>query len=264
MTREPQKVVILCGGLGTRMREETEFRPKPMVEVGGRPILWHIMKMYSHHGYRDFVLALGYKGEIIVDFFESYRRRCSDYTLTLSDSPDREYFGHLDDDERHWRITFGWTGAETMTGGRLRRLRPYLQDGTFLATYGDGVSDVDIPDVVNFHRKSGHQATLVGVKLPTTFGVLEEDGGKVTEFREKPVVNGRINGGFFVFEPSVLELLRGDEEVLEDQPLRTLVQRGQLGVYRHDGFWKCMDTVKDVKAANDIWHSGRAPWKLWR
>lgn len=151
-----------------------------------------------------------------------------------------------------------------MTGGRIRRLRRYLEGAPFLATYGDGVSDVDIPRVVDFHRRSGRQATLVGVRLPTAFGVLEEREGTVTEFREKPVVDGRINGGFFVFEPSVLELLHDDDEVLEEQPLRTLVQRGQLGVYRHDGFWKCMDTVKDVKSANDIWHGGRAPWKVWR
>lgn len=263
METVPKKVVILCGGLGTRMREETEFRPKPLVEVGGRPILWHIMKTYSHYGYRDFVLALGYKGETIVDYFENYRRRCNDYTLTLSDTPSREYYGSLPEDERHWRITFGWTGTETMTGGRIRRLRPYLQDGPFLATYGDGVSDVDVNKVVEFHRRSGRKATLVGVKLPTTFGVLEESGGKVTEFREKPVVNGCINGGFFVFEPSVLDLLRGDEEVLEEHPLRTLVEWGELGVYRHDGFWKCMDTVKDVQSANGIWNTGKAPWKVW-
>jgi glucose-1-phosphate cytidylyltransferase len=261
--RQPCKVVILCGGTGTRLREETEFKPKPLVEIGGKPILWHIMKHYSRYGYRDFILALGYRGEMIVDYFENYHRRNCDYTLSLKSASPRIFHDEPDPDELDWRITFAWTGQDTMTGGRIRRIERYIDQDIFLATYGDGVSDVPIPAVVDFHRASGRTATLVGVHLPTTFGVLEADGGTVREFREKPVLQGWINGGFFVFGREIFKRLHADSDVLEERPLKELVDQGMLGVYPHDGFWKCMDTYKDVVALNRIWEEGRAAWRTW-
>jgi glucose-1-phosphate cytidylyltransferase len=260
--RQPYKVVILCGGMGTRLREETEYRPKPLVEIGGKPILWHIMKHYSQFGFRDFILALGYRGEMIVDYFENYYRRNSDYTLSLDRDGGRVFHNEPDNDEREWRITFAWTGQDTMTGGRIRRIEPYIQEDIFLATYGDGVSDVHIPSVVDFHRSTGKVATLVGVHLPTTFGVLEADGGTVLEFRDKPVLQGWINGGFFVFNREFFGQLHADSDVLEDRPMKELVERRELGVYPHGGFWKCMDTWKDVVALNGMWNAG-APWNTW-
>lgn len=260
--RQPYKVVILCGGMGTRLREETEFKPKPLVEIGGKPILWHIMKHYSRFGFRDFVLALGYRGEMIVDYFENFYRRSCDYTLSLDRHGERLFHNDPGSDEQEWRITFAWTGHDTMTGGRIRRIEPYIHEDLFLATYGDGVSDVHIPSVVDFHRSSGRTATLVGVHLPTTFGVLEAEDGLVRQFREKPVLRGWINGGFFVLNRTFFRQLRADSDVLEERPMKELVERGQLGVYPHDGFWKCMDTWKDVVALNELWDSG-APWNTW-
>ncbi|HUE76622.1 MAG TPA: glucose-1-phosphate cytidylyltransferase [Longimicrobiales bacterium] len=260
--RQPYKVVILCGGQGTRLREETEFKPKPLVEIGGKPILWHIMKQYSQFGFRDFVLALGYRGEMIVDYFENYYRRNCDYTLSLDRQGGREFHTHPDNDEQEWRITFAWTGPDTMTGGRIRRIEPYIEEEFFLATYGDGVSDVHIPSVIDFHRSTGKVATLVGVHLPTTFGVLEAEGGTVREFREKPVLHGWINGGFFVLNREFFNQLHADSDVLEERPMKELVKREQLGVFPHDGFWKCMDTWKDVVALNEMWDRG-APWNTW-
>lgn len=262
-TRQPHKVVILCGGMGTRMREETEFKPKPLVEIGGKPILWHIMKHYSRFGYRDFVLALGYKGDMIVDYFESYYRRNCDYTLSLDRHGSRQFHHEPANDERAWRITFAWTGNETMTGGRIKRIERYIDEDYFLATYGDGLSNVDVPSVVDFHLAHGKTATLVGVHLPTTFGVLEARNGTVTEFREKPVLQGWINGGFFVINRRFFDRLQADSDVLEDRPMKELVAEGSLGVFPHDGFWKCMDTYKDVVALNQIWDSGHAPWVTW-
>jgi glucose-1-phosphate cytidylyltransferase len=260
--RQPYKVVILCGGMGTRLREETEYKPKPLVEIGGKPILWHIMKHYSQFGYRDFVLALGYRGEMIVDYFENYYRRNCDYTLSLDRHGERTFHDEPDNDEQEWRITFAWTGQDTMTGGRIRRVERYIQEDIFLATYGDGVSNVHVPSVVDFHRSTGKVATLVGVHLPTTFGVLEAEGGTVREFREKPVLQGWINGGFFVFNREFLGQLHADSDVLEDRPMKELVEQGTLGVFPHDGFWKCMDTWKDVVALNELWDDG-APWNTW-
>lgn len=260
--RQPYKVVILCGGKGTRLREETEFKPKPLVEIGGKPILWHIMKHYSQFGFRDFILALGYRGEMIVDYFENYYRLNCDYTLSLDRHGEREFHDDTGPDEQEWRITFAWTGQETMTGGRIRRIEPYIDEEMFLATYGDGVSDVHIPSVIDFHRSTEKMATLVGVHLPTTFGVLEAEGGTVREFREKPVLKGWINGGFFVLNREFFQQLSADSDVLEERPMKELVARGQLGVFPHDGFWKCMDTWKDVLALNEMWDRG-APWKTW-
>jgi glucose-1-phosphate cytidylyltransferase len=260
--RSPCKVVILCGGTGMRMREETELRPKALVEIGGQPILWHIMKHYSRYGYRDFVLALGYKGEMIADYFESWFRLSCDYTLTLDGRGDRIFHHEPGGDEAGWRITFAWTGRETMTGGRIARAGRHIREDIFLATYGDGVSDVPIPRVVDFHRATGRAATLVGVPLPSPFGVVEAEGATVTEFREKPILGGRINGGFFVFGREALAYFGGDDEEL-DRPLNRLVERRQLAIYPHDGFWKSMDTYKDVVDLNRMWAAGDAPWRTW-
>ncbi|HVT43068.1 MAG TPA: glucose-1-phosphate cytidylyltransferase [Thermoanaerobaculia bacterium] len=264
MTRsQPYKVVILCGGIGTRLREETEFKPKPLVEIGERPILWHIMKHYSQFGFRDFILALGYRGEMIVDYFENYSRRTQDYTLSLDRKSERVFHGEREGDEQHWRITFAWTGQATMTGGRIKKIERYIEEDLFLATYGDGLSDIDISEELAFHRKEGKIATLAGVHLPTTFGVLEADGHTVAEFREKPVLKGWINGGFFVFNREFFSYLDGDDEVLEERPMKQLVAERQLSVFPHEGFWKCMDTYKDFVALNQIWTSEAAPWKTW-
>jgi glucose-1-phosphate cytidylyltransferase len=260
--RSPYKVVILCGGMGTRMWEETEFKPKPLVEIGGRPILWHIMKHYSRFGFRDFILALGYKGEMIADYFENYYQRNCDYTLSLDSSGHREYHQEPDSDEHDWKITFAWTGDETRTAGRIARVGRYIEEDLFLVTYGDGVSDVDIAAVVDFHRTTGKTATLVGVPLPSTFGVVETEGVSVTEFREKPVLSGWINGGFFVYDRAFLDYAAGEDADL-DRPLKELVKRKQLAMYRYDGFWKSMDTYKDVLDLNKMWQSGNAPWKTW-
>jgi glucose-1-phosphate cytidylyltransferase len=262
-THQPYKVVILCGGMGTRLREETEFKPKPLVEIGGRPILWHIMKHYSQFGFRDFVLALGYRGEMIVDYFENYYRRTRDYTLTLNQKAERVFYGGPQGDEQEWRITFAWTGQQTMTGGRIKRVERFIDEELFLATYGDGLADIDIAGELDFHRREGKIATMAGVHLPTTFGVLAAEGNTVVEFREKPVLQGWINGGFFVFNREFFRYLKGDDEVLEERPMKQLVSERQLAVYPHESFWKCMDTYKDVVALNEIWDSRRAPWKTW-
>jgi glucose-1-phosphate cytidylyltransferase len=263
MKRQPYKVVILCGGMGTRLREETEFKPKPLVEIGERPILWHIMKHYSRYGFRDFILALGYRGEMIVDYFEHYSRRTQDYTLSLNRKADRKFHGEPEGDEQEWKITFAWTGQATMTGGRIKRIERFIDEDLFLVTYGDGVSDIDITEELEFHRREGKIATLAGVHLPTTFGVLEAEGNTVAEFREKPVLQGWINGGFFIFNREFFDYLGGDDEILEERPMKQLVRERQLSVFPHERFWKCMDTYKDVVALNQIWESERAPWKTW-
>jgi glucose-1-phosphate cytidylyltransferase len=255
------KVVILAGGLGTRLREETEYKPKPMVEIGGRPILWHIMKTYARFGYTEFVLALGYKGDVIRDYFLNYELRNCDVTLTL---------GHRDLDvqgpvaERGWRITLADTGEKTLTGGRVRRAARYLGDGTFMVTYGDGVADIDVKALLEHHRSHGRLATVTAVRPIARFGELQVEDGFVKLFREKPQVDqGWINGGFFVFEPAVLDLIVDDEESLEYGLLEKLTSQGQLGVYHHHGFWQCMDTYREMQMLNDLWSSGRAPWARW-
>jgi glucose-1-phosphate cytidylyltransferase len=255
------KVVILAGGLGTRLREETEYKPKPMVEIGGRPILWHIMKTYARFGYTEFVLALGYKGDVIRDYFLNYELRNCDVTLTL---------GRRDLDvqepvaERGWRITLADTGEKTLTGGRVRRAARYLGDGTFMVTYGDGVADIDVKALLDHHRAHGRLATVTAVRPIARFGELQVEDGFVKLFREKPQVDqGWINGGFFVFEPAVLDLIVDDEESLEYGLLEKLTSQGQLGVYHHHGFWQCMDTYREMQMLNDLWNSGRAPWARW-
>lgn len=255
------KVAVLCGGLGTRLREETEFKPKPMVEIGGRPILWHIMKYYASFGKNEFVLALGYKGDAIRDYFLHYEVRNRDFTVMLGTQDIEVHGGH---DEDGWRVTLAETGADTLTGGRLLRLASYLKDGAFMATYGDGVANVDLNALLAYHRKMGKLGTVTAVRPSSRFGELLTSNGLVSVFNEKPQVHeGWINGGFFVFEPAVLEMINGDAESLEQGLLMRLAEKGNLAVYQHEGFWQCMDTFREMEILNEMWRAGKAPWKNW-
>ncbi|HMA34036.1 MAG TPA: glucose-1-phosphate cytidylyltransferase [Chloroflexia bacterium] len=254
------KVVILAGGLGSRLAEETEIKPKPMVEIGGRPILWHIMKHYAHYGCKEFFIALGYKGEIIKQYFLDYYSLNSSMTIDLArgkvEVHDREY--------EDWRVHLLDTGQETYTGGRVKRLEPWLHDGTFLVTYGDGVCNVDIGDLLRFHRAHGRIGTVTAVRPPARFGGLVFEEGLVTQFAEKPQVGeGWINGGFLVFEPEMFRYLSGDRSSLEADALERLAADRQLAAYEHPGFWQCMDTLRDKRLLEGLWQAGQAPWKVW-
>ena len=256
------KAVILAGGLGTRLREETEFKPKPMVEIGGRPILWHIMKIYAHYGFTDFILCLGYKGDVIRDYFLNYHSRNCDVTVTLGASSIELHNGHS---ECGWRITLAETGEKTETAGRLKRIRRYIDGDMFLATYGDGIADIDIPAVLACHRSSGKLATVTAVRPSSRFGELSVENGMVRTFEEKPQVsNSWINGGFMVMSASALDLVNGDDERLERDLLSKLTARQELAVYQHAGFWQCMDTVRESELLNKMWQTGKAPWCIWR
>jgi glucose-1-phosphate cytidylyltransferase len=255
--------MILCGGMGTRLREETDRRPKPMVEIGGRPILWHIMNLYAFHGHRDFVLCLGYKGHQIKDYFLNYEAHQSDLTVELGRQKSVTY--HNSHAEAGWRVTLAETGLQTQTGARVKRASRYIEGDRFLLTYGDGVSDLDINALVAFHDAHGTIGTVTGVRPSSRFGELLTEGERVVQFSEKPRTHsGLINGGFFVFDRRILDYLTDDEDcVLEREPLERLAADGQLSVYQHEGFWHCMDTAKDLEHLNGMWGSGRAPWKVW-
>ncbi len=255
------KVVILAGGLGTRLSEETTVRPKPMVEIGGRPVLWHIMKIYAHHGFGDFVVCLGYKGEAIKHYFLNYYYLHNNLDLSLRDGRVAVRGGAGED----WRVTLVDTGLATQTGGRLRRVRRFVGEEAFCLTYGDGVADIDIRELTAFHRRHGRLATVTAVRPPARFGGLDLHEDRVVAFREKPQAGeGWVNGGFFVFEPGVFDYVGGDDSVLERAPLENLARDGQLMAYRHEGFWQCMDTLRDVNTLNQLWASGKAPWQVWR
>ncbi|MBI3597358.1 MAG: glucose-1-phosphate cytidylyltransferase [Nitrospirae bacterium] len=256
------KTVILCGGLGTRLREETDFRPKPMVEIGSRPILWHIMKGYTHYGFHEFVLCLGYKGDVIRDYFYNYELRNSDGTVTLGS---RNIEFHNRHTESGWRITLAETGERTLTGGRLKRAAQYLEGEQFMVTYGDGVADLDIKALLAYHKGQGKLGTVTAVHPSSRFGELFIENGLVQVFREKPQVHeGWINGGFFVFQRNVLDLISGDDESLEQGLLEKLASMKELAVYQHQGFWQCMDTYREMELLNELWRSGKAPWAVWR
>jgi glucose-1-phosphate cytidylyltransferase len=255
------KAVILAGGRGTRLAEETELRPKPMVEVGGRPLLWHVMKIYAAHGVQDFVVCLGYKGMQIKDYFVNYRLHDADVTVDLASGQCTFHRSRAEP----WRVTLVDTGEDTETGGRLRRIAPYVQDeDAFCMTYGDGVADVDVGALLAFHRGHGRLATVTAVQPPGRFGALERDGSAVRRFLEKPRGDGgAINGGFFVLSPKVLDLIDGDLTVFEREPLETLARQGELQAYDHPGFWHAMDTLRDHKHLERLWAAGQAPWKVW-
>ena len=255
------KAVILAGGMGTRISEESSVRPKPMIEIGGKPILWHIMKTYSHHGIHDFVICLGYKGYVIKEYFSNYFLHSSDVTFDMRSNRMEVHHKHAEP----WRVTLVDTGEQSMTGGRLKRVKPYVEnDELFCLTYGDGVSDVDIGKLIEFHRAHGKAATLTGVQPPGRFGALGMDGTAVTSFQEKPNGDGSwINGGFFVCDPKVIDRIAGDATVWEREPLESLAADGQIHAYRHDGFWQPMDTLRDKVLLEELWATGNAPWKVW-
>jgi len=256
------KVVILCGGQGTRLREFTEVIPKPMVEVGGRPILWHVMKIYAHYGLNDFALCLGYKGDIIRQYFLQYDIFNSDFTIDLGTKETTRHSTFHD--EHNWRVTMAETGLGTMTGGRVKRIAKHIDEGTFMLTYGDGVADMDIEALLAFHKEMGRIATVTAVRPVARFGELQMDGDLAVSFQEKPQVEeGWINGGFFVFDRRVFDYLDGDDCILERKPLARLASEGQLAVYRHHGYWRCMDTLRDVEFLNQEWASGHPPWAMW-
>lgn len=257
------QTIILCGGLGTRLREETEFRPKPMVEIGGKPILWHIMKIYSHYGIKDFVLSLGYKGEMIKEYFYNYEILTNDFTIELGNKKNIEM--HSNNEEKDWRITLADTGDKALKGARLKRVQQYVNDDTFMLTYGDGVAEVDINALLAFHKKHGKLATVTGINPAARFGELKIKGNQVESFSEKPRDGeGLINGGFFVFNKGIFDYLSADENCdLEIGPLEKIAGEGQLMAYKHRGFWACMDTIRDMEYLNKLWVEGNAEWKVW-
>ena len=258
--QKKMKAVILAGGLGTRISEETGSRPKPMVEIGGKPILWHILKMYSAHGVNDFVICCGYKGYVIKEYFANYFLHNSDVTFDLGTNEMHVHQKYAES----WKVTLIDTGENTMTGGRLKRVRNYLDQEDFCFTYGDGVSDIDITGLINFHRKENVLATVTAVQPPGRFGSLATQGSRVTGFMEKPAGEGGwINGGFFVLSPKVIDLISNDFTVWEREPLESLAQQGQLTSFMHHGFWQPMDTLRDKMHLEELWQSGQAPWKAW-
>jgi glucose-1-phosphate cytidylyltransferase len=255
------KCVILAGGMGTRLAEETSVRPKPMIEIGEHPILWHIMKLYTHYGVNDFIICLGYKGYMIKEYFANYHLHGADVTIDLVNNK----IEYLHRRNEPWRITLVDTGDQTMTGGRIKRVRQYLDpDAPFCMTYGDGLSDIDIAAEIAFHRKHGLKATVACVRPPARFGSIVMDGMKVTAFEEKPQTeSGLINGGFFVLNPSVLDLIKDDSTLWEREPMEKLAASGELVAWRHDGFWQPMDTLRDKQQLTNLWATGAAPWKVW-
>jgi glucose-1-phosphate cytidylyltransferase len=254
------KVVILAGGLGTRLSEETNVRPKPMIEIGGMPILWHIMKIYSHYGFNEFIVCLGYKGYMIKEYFANYCLHRSDVTIDIKNNSIETH----QNSSEPWKISLIDTGDSSMTGGRVKRIQRYVGNERFMLTYGDGVSDVDIQKLIHYHETAGTIGTLTAVRPARRFGVLEIEKNRVTSFLEKPQgEGGYINGGFFVFEPKIFDYLENDATILERAPLETLAKEGQLSAFRHDGFWYPMDTLRDMTYLEETWATGEAPWKVW-
>lgn len=254
------KAVILAGGLGTRISEETHLKPKPMVEIGGRPILWHLMKIYSAHGINDFIICAGYKGYVIKEYFANYFLHMSDVTFDMQENRMEVHRRHAEP----WRVTIVDTGDSTMTGGRLKRVRDYVGDDTFCFTYGDGLADVDIRKLIDFHKAHGGEATMTAVQPPGRYGSIDTDGDIIRRFKEKPAGDGAwINGGFFVLNPKVIKRIEGDSTTWERNPLESLARDGQIHAYRHDGFWQPMDTLREKNHLEELWASGKAPWKTW-
>ena len=255
------KTIILAGGLGTRLSEETENRPKPMVEIGGRPILWHIMKIYAHYGFDEFILALGYKADYIKKYFLDYVRHSGNITVSIKNGNSKI----IQREQDEWTIHLEETGLDTMTGGRIKSLAHWVKDEPFMVTYGDGVSDINIKDLIKFHKKMGKLATITAVRPPARYGGLFMENGIVNKFTEKPQTGeGWINGGFIIFEPQILDMINGPKSSLEAELLEELSAMGQLAAYSHDGFWQCMDTLRDLKYLESLWGSGCAPWRAWK
>lgn len=258
------KVVILCGGRGTRLREETEVRPKPLVEVGSRPILWHIMKTYSHYGFKDFVLCLGYKGDMIKEYFLNYEAMNNDFTISLGNRNTISFHNsHL---EKDWNVTLVNTGDHTQTGARIKKIQEYVDGETFMVTYGDGVGNINIKELLEFHKDKATIGTLTGVHPASRFGELLIKGKNIVQFNEKPLVSeGFVNGGYFVFKKKFFNYLSSDDNcALEAEPLEKLTASGELTVYKHEGFWQCMDTQRELDILNDLWKKGKAYWKVWK
>ena len=255
------KVVILAGGLGTRISEESHLKPKPMIEIGGKPMLWHIMKIYSHYGYNDFIVLAGYKQEKIKEYFFNYYTYNSDVTFDLSDNSMQVHNSHTDP----WKVTVVDTGLNTMTGGRIKRIEKYVEGETFFLTYGDAVADIDLEALLAFHKAQGKTATITAVNIAQMKGVLNlSEDGLVTSFREKEDADAMpVNGGFMVMEPEIFQYLKDDTTVFEKEPMATLAAEGQLSAYAHPGFWQCMDTQREMKKLEELWDSGNAPWKIW-
>lgn len=261
MQNQNIKTIILCGGLGTRLREETEFRPKPMVNIGNKPILWHIMKIYAHYGLKDFILCLGYKGEMIKEYFYNYKILNNDFTIKLDDNKNIEIHNNNEED---WKVTLVDTGEKALKGARLKRIEKYVDGEYLMVTYGDGVANIDINSLLEFHRSHGKVATLTGISSASRFGELKIDGDKVISFAEKPDnIHQLINGGFFIFNKTIFNYLSVDDNCdLESGALEKVAKEGQLMVYKHKGFWACMDTLRDVDYLNDLWQKNK-PWAIW-
>ena len=254
------KTVILCGGQGTRLKEETEFKPKPLVEIGGKPILWHIMKIYSHYGFNDFVLCLGYKGNMIKDYFLNYGLHGNDFSLNLKSSK----VSRLEERVEDWNITFADTGQETQPGGRIKLIEKYISEDTFMVTYGDGVADIELDKLVNHHANLGRIATITGVHPNSKFGTMEVDGDLITNFHEKPKLKDWVSGGFFVFDRKVFDYFEASGSFsVEENVFRKLAGEQELALYKHTGSWRCMDTYKDTKSLNEVWAAGNPSWKVW-
>ncbi len=264
MEAKNTKVVILCGGLGTRLREETEFRPKPMVEIGGRPMLWHIMKVFAHYGYSEFVLCLGYRGEMVKEYFLNYEAMNNDFSIQLGQKNQIEYHGgHTEDG---WRITLVDTGKTSLTGSRLKKVKKFINEGDmFMLTYGDGVADINLNELLKFHKSHNKIGTVTGVHTPSRFGMLVSSGESVIQFSEKSLVSdGYISGGFFVFNHNIFDYIpEGDNCTLEKEPLENLAKDDELSVYHHQGFWQCMDTYRDHEYLQELWKNNEAKWKIW-
>jgi glucose-1-phosphate cytidylyltransferase len=255
------KTVLLAGGLGSRLSEETTLRPKPMVEIGGKPVLWHIMKIYAEQGFNEFVVAAGYKADFIKEYFLNFYAFNNDVTIDLATGKTTIHQGKLPD----WKVHVVDTGLHTLTGGRIKRLRRWIGDETFMLTYGDGVADVDLKELIRFHRSHGKLATVTTVRSPARFGRIKFEGDEVKEFYEKPQEGeGWINGGFFVVEPGILDYIAGDDTSWEREPIDRLAGEGQMVGYRHDGFWSCMDTLREKNMLDEMWNDGNAPWKIWK
>ena len=255
------KVMILAGGYGTRISEETDVRPKPMVEIGGKPILWHILKLYSHYGFNDFLILLGYKGYYIKEYFANYFLHQSDVTFDMITGE----MIILNNTSEPWKVTLLDTGLDSMTGGRIKRAQKYIGDNTFMLTYGDGLCDVNIKDLLKFHKNSNAKATMTAIQPAGRFGAIDIHSNIVTDFIEKPANGGAwINGGFMVCESEIFDLIEGDRTVLELNPLQTLAKNGELTAYKHTGFWHCMDTLRDKIRLNELWDKNQAPWKIWK